>query len=206
MSRDDYLLSKPDKRDLKQYDKLVVKALKAKRKIETGFLELAESIFDIHRKKLYRVKYKTFAEFCEIGRKYDAIYHVQAAWKERMQEEALRTRKVRTPLGFTRTMYGSEHDIKKQAINTPIQGMIVHLINRAMINLENILEEKQMKSRLVLQIYDQLLFEVHPDELEEMKVLLRREMEKPIKIYDRDISFKVDVSVGKNFGEMEDLK
>lgn len=65
MARNDEIIDRPDSKDLKQYDDLVRKALQAKRKIETGFLELAESILDIHRKKLYRVKYKTFSEFCE---------------------------------------------------------------------------------------------------------------------------------------------
>lgn len=65
MSRNDVILNKPDSSDIKVYDNLVNKALIAKRKIETGFLELAESIYEINKTKLYKVKYKTFAEFCE---------------------------------------------------------------------------------------------------------------------------------------------
>lgn len=65
MARNDYILDKPDSKDVKEFDLLIRKALLAKRKIEDGFLELAESIYDIHKKKLYRLKYKTFSEFCE---------------------------------------------------------------------------------------------------------------------------------------------
>ncbi len=65
MARNDIVLEKEDSRDLAEFDSLINKALQARRKIETGFIELAESIFDIHKKKLYRLKYNTFNEFCE---------------------------------------------------------------------------------------------------------------------------------------------
>lgn len=76
MSRSDELLNKPDSKDLVTYENLVTKAIVAKRKIETGFLELAESIVEINKTKLYRVKYKTFAEFCdvELGFSRQTIY------------------------------------------------------------------------------------------------------------------------------------
>ncbi|OHD61948.1 MAG: hypothetical protein A2014_09270 [Spirochaetes bacterium GWF1_49_6] len=65
MGRNDGVLDMPDSGDINEYNKLVSKALQARRKIETGFIELAESIYDIHKKKLYRIKYSTFREFCE---------------------------------------------------------------------------------------------------------------------------------------------
>lgn len=76
MARSDELLHKPDSKDIKVYEGLVTKAIIAKHKIESGFLELAESIFEINKTKLYRVKYKTFAEFCEeeLGFSRQTIY------------------------------------------------------------------------------------------------------------------------------------
>ena len=65
MARDDELLNKQDSKVIQAFDLLVNKALIAKRKIETGFLDLAESIFEVNKTRLYRVKYKIFAEFCE---------------------------------------------------------------------------------------------------------------------------------------------
>ena len=65
MGRNDDLLSKQDPRDLDQYQELVKRAFKAKRKIETGFIELAESILQIHSRKLYKLNYPTFSSFCE---------------------------------------------------------------------------------------------------------------------------------------------
>ena len=76
VARSDDLLNRPDKKDLLEYDGLVRRALQAKRTIETGFLELAESIFELNRTKLYRVRYATFGEFCEeeLGFSRQTIY------------------------------------------------------------------------------------------------------------------------------------
>jgi hypothetical protein len=65
VARSDNLLNRPDRKDLSDYDDLVRRALHAKRKIETGFLELAESIVEINKTKLYRVRYAAFGGFCE---------------------------------------------------------------------------------------------------------------------------------------------
>ena len=76
VARSDDLMNRPDRKDVSEYDGLVRKALQAKRKIETGFLELAESIFEINKTKLYRVRYRTFGEFCEeeLGFSRQTIY------------------------------------------------------------------------------------------------------------------------------------
>ena len=76
MARNDRLLAKGDERDAVAYRDLVKTAIKAKYKIETGFIELAESIVEIHSKRLYKVEYKTFGEFCDevLGFSRQTIY------------------------------------------------------------------------------------------------------------------------------------
>ena len=76
VARNDNILDRSDPRDEKQYDDLIKKAFQAKRKIETGFIELAESILEIHKRKLYRLRYKTFDVFCseELGFSRQTIY------------------------------------------------------------------------------------------------------------------------------------
>lgn len=76
VARSDELLNRPDRKDLTDYADLVRRALQAKRTIETGFLELAESIFELNKTKLYRVRYSTFGEFCEeeLGFSRQTIY------------------------------------------------------------------------------------------------------------------------------------
>jgi hypothetical protein len=76
MARNDKLLEKDDPKDISQYNRLIRKAFQAKRKIETGFIELAESIYEINQKKLYKLTYKSFSEFCEeeLGFSRQTIY------------------------------------------------------------------------------------------------------------------------------------
>jgi len=76
VARNDNILDRIDPRDKQQYDNLIKKAFQAKRKIETGFIELAESIVEIHKRKLYRLRFKTFDMFCseELGFSRQTIY------------------------------------------------------------------------------------------------------------------------------------
>lgn len=76
MARNDKILDRIDPKDEQQYEDLIKKAFQAKRKIETGFIELAESIVEIHKRKLYKLKYKTFDAFCaeELGFSRQTIY------------------------------------------------------------------------------------------------------------------------------------
>ena len=76
VARNDKILDRIDPKDEQQYDDLLKRAFQAKRKIETGFIELAESILEIHKRKLYRLKYRTFNTFCteELGFSRQTIY------------------------------------------------------------------------------------------------------------------------------------
>lgn len=66
---------------------------------------------------------------------------------------------------------------ERLAMNTPIQGSAADIIKIAMVNVYKRLQEKNMKSRLILQVHDELVLEVDKDELEEVKQLLKYEME-----------------------------
>jgi DNA polymerase-1 len=84
------------------------------------------------------------------------------------------------------------------AINAPIQGTAADLIKVAMINIHRRLAEEGHKTKLILQIHDELVFEVPQGELEEIKALVKEEMEGVVKLY---IPLKVDIGVGKNWAE-----
>jgi DNA polymerase-1 len=84
------------------------------------------------------------------------------------------------------------------AINAPIQGTAADLIKVAMINIHRRLMEEGRKTKLILQIHDELVFEVPQGELEEINALVKEEMEKVVKLY---IPLKVDIGVGKNWAE-----
>jgi DNA polymerase-1 len=84
------------------------------------------------------------------------------------------------------------------AINAPIQGTAADLIKVAMINIHRRLVGEGRKTKLILQIHDELVFEVPPGELEGIKALVKEEMEGVVKLY---IPLKVDIGVGKNWAE-----
>ncbi len=87
---------------------------------------------------------------------------------------------------------------ERTAINTPVQGSAADLIKIAMINIANFIKSEKLNSRLILQIHDELVFEVYEDELEIMKSNVCSLMENSLTL---DIPIKVDVGIGKNWLE-----
>ncbi len=83
---------------------------------------------------------------------------------------------------------------ERNAINAPIQGSAADIIKMAMIRIDKIMRERRLQSRMVLQIHDELLFEVPPQELEIMKEIVRKEMESVV-------SLSVPLTVECNYGD-----
>jgi DNA polymerase-1 len=86
------------------------------------------------------------------------------------------------------------------AINMPVQGTSADIIKVAMINLDGEMAKRQLKSRMLLQVHDELIFEVPRAELTEMKKLAAELMSSAIKL---SVPLKVDVKTGPNWGDMK---
>lgn len=113
-------------------------------------------------------------------------------------------------LGYVTTLFGRRRVIpdinstnfarrsfgERVAMNTPIQGTAADIIKIAMIKVFNKLKEKNLKSRLILQVHDELLIEVHKDEIEEVKQILKYEMEHAVSL---DVPLDVDMHLGKTW-------
>lgn len=84
------------------------------------------------------------------------------------------------------------------AINTPVQGSAADLIKLAMIKIYNRLKAQDMKSRMLLQIHDELLFEVKDDEMAIITDIVRHEMENVIEL---TVPIKINIGMGKNWVE-----
>jgi DNA polymerase-1 len=82
------------------------------------------------------------------------------------------------------------------ALNTPIQGSAADIIKIAMVRVYNALKSKNMKSKLILQIHDELILDVVPEEEEEVTALLADIMQNA---YDLRVPLKVDMNRGKNW-------
>jgi DNA polymerase-1 len=87
---------------------------------------------------------------------------------------------------------------ERTAMNTPIQGTAADIIKLAMVKMDEELKARGLRSRMLLQVHDELVFEVPEDELETMKELVPSVMENAIKL---DVPLKADVSYGKNWYE-----
>ncbi len=87
---------------------------------------------------------------------------------------------------------------ERTAMNTPIQGTAADIIKLAMVQMDEALRERELKSRMLLQVHDELVFEVPEDELEIMKKLLPEVMSGALKL---DVPLKADVSFGSNWYE-----
>jgi DNA polymerase I len=85
---------------------------------------------------------------------------------------------------------------ERLAVNTVIQGTAADIIKVAMVRCHVALREEGLKTRLILQIHDELLFEGPPGEMEQAEELVRREM---CRAYDLDSALEVDIGVGKDW-------
>jgi DNA polymerase-1 len=87
---------------------------------------------------------------------------------------------------------------ERNAINAPIQGSAADIIKIAMINIHNKLEEGNYKSKMLLQVHDELVFDIYKSELEILKPLIKSEMENAFKL---SVSLDVDLGLGDNWLE-----
>ena len=87
---------------------------------------------------------------------------------------------------------------ERAAVNTPIQGSAADLIKLAMIKMDQALEEKNMASRMILSVHDEILFETPEEEADELMALAREVMEG---VFDLKVPLKVDIGLGKNWAE-----
>ncbi|MNP11767.1 DNA polymerase I [compost metagenome] len=78
-------------------------------------------------------------------------------------------------------------------MNAPIQGSAADIIKIAMIRVYEKLKENGLKSKLILQVHDELILNVKPDELEEVKELVKNEMEHVLEL---NVPLEVDVNIG----------
>ena len=89
---------------------------------------------------------------------------------------------------------------ERMAINMPIQGTAADIMKIAMIQVQDRLDREEMRTKMLLQVHDELVFEVPNDELEALKDLVFDEMPAAM---DLDVTLKVDAKWASNWGNME---
>jgi DNA polymerase-1 len=117
--------------------------------------------------------------------------------------------------GFVQTLFGrvryipeiNNHDNnirqlgERAAMNTPIQGTAADIIKMAMVNIHRTIREKGLLSRLIMQIHDELVFEVPSDEAGTMEALIKNEMEQVVTL---SVPLKVSLGKGRSWAEAHD--
>ncbi|MFH1772718.1 MAG: DNA polymerase I [Candidatus Omnitrophota bacterium] len=91
---------------------------------------------------------------------------------------------------------------RRQAVNTPIQGSCADLIKVAMVKIYNEFKNNKLSANMIIQIHDELLFDVPKHEIENVGILVEEIMENSIKL---SVPIKVNLKAGKNWGEMEEM-
>ncbi len=91
--------------------------------------------------------------------------------------------------------YIIKSEAERQAINAPIQGSCADIIKKAMIGVYNRIQQKQLRSKLIMQIHDELIIETPNDEIDIIKEILQHEMSNAIKL---DIDLKIDIAIKKS--------
>ncbi len=89
---------------------------------------------------------------------------------------------------------------ERTAVNTPLQGTAADLIKIAMIRIDRELADRRLKTRMLLQVHDELVFEVPVDELEEVRQLVQERMEK---VHDLLVPLVAEAGVGPNWRDMD---
>ena len=129
------------------------------------------------------------------------------AFIDKTLEEARREQKVTTLFGRVRPIpdINSKNTnqrgfAERTAVNTPLQGTAADLIKIAMIRIDAALRERGLKSRMTLQVHDELVFEVPEEEVETMRTLVRDQMEN---VHPLTVPLLVEMGVGQNWRDLE---
>jgi DNA polymerase-1 len=87
---------------------------------------------------------------------------------------------------------------ERNAVNAPVQGSAADIIKIAMIRISDKIKLNNFKSKMLVQVHDELIFEIYKPELQKMKELIKKEMES---VFTLNVPLIVDVGMGENWHE-----
>ncbi|MGI4828189.1 MAG: DNA polymerase I [Janthinobacterium lividum] len=139
--------------------------------------------------------------------RYFARYKGVAEFIEKTLEEVRRTQAVRTAFGRVRPIPDIQSRNPNQrgfaertAVNTPLQGTAADLIKLAMIRIDAEIQRRALRSQMTLQVHDELLFDVVPEEADEMQTLVKEEMEG---VAQFRVPIVAEVGLGQNWRDIK---
>jgi DNA polymerase I len=131
-----------------------------------------------------------------------------------VKEYLARTKKEAAEKGYVQTMLGRRRYIpeinstnaqvrmaaERMAINMPVQGTSADIIKVAMIQLQHEMDKERLEAKMILQVHDELLFELPREELDKLKELVLKIMPNALKL---SVPVRVDIKTGRSWGDME---
>ena len=141
----------------------------------------------------------------EFINKYFETYPGVKDYMDKEIDEAKRTGYVKTIMNRKRVieeLKSSNYKVRsmgeRMALNTPVQGSASDILKKAMVEINNIFEQENIKSKMLLQVHDELIFNVYNDEIDKVKDIVYNTM---TKVFELKVPLDVDIELGNNWYE-----
>lgn len=141
----------------------------------------------------------------EFINKYFETYPGVKDYMDKEIDEAKRNGYVKTIMNRKRVieeLKSSNYMVRsmgeRMALNTPVQGSASDILKKAMVEINNIFEQENIKSKMLLQVHDELIFNVYNDEIEKVKDIVYNTM---TKVFELKVPLDVDIELGNNWYE-----
>ena len=141
----------------------------------------------------------------EFINKYFETYPGVKDYMDKEIDEAKRNGYVKTIMNRKRVieeLKSSNYMVRsmgeRMALNTPVQGSASDILKKAMVEINNIFEKKNIKSKMLLQVHDELIFNVYNDEIDKVKDIVYNTM---TKVFELKVPLDVDIELGNNWYE-----
>ena len=141
----------------------------------------------------------------EFINKYFETYPGVKDYMDKEIDEAKRNGYVKTIMNRKRVieeLKSSNYKVRsmgeRMALNTPVQGSASDILKKAMVEINNIFEKENIKSKMLLQVHDELIFNVYNDEIDKVKDIVYNTM---TKVFELKVPLDVDIELGNNWYE-----
>ena len=153
----------------------------------------------------FEIGYKQGNDILNIINKYFDTYPGVRDYMDKEIETAKKNGYVKTIMNRKRvidelksTNYMIRNMGERMALNTPVQGSASDILKKAMIEIDEIFEKENIKSKMLLQVHDELIFNVYDDEIDKVKEIVYNTM---TNVFDLKVPLDVDIELGNNWYE-----
>ena len=147
--------------------------------------------------------YKTFVE---MDKNYFDAHPAYKAWYHNTIKTLQETRCLSNGFGRKRYFLGTDSAIVREGLNFPIQSTAGDLMSLSLIGVYKELKQKKLKAMLIGSVHDSMMIEAPKAEVKEVISVMKKHMTKKHKIFNREVSFKVDFETGPSWGELKEYK